>query len=414
MLHHYPHQRLNIALVADWQYQMPMETTIKSIACHNRNFSIYILNPDIPREWFHSTNAHLAPFNSQIFDIKIDPDRLSHQHLSQPHLNLMSNARLLIPDLLPVDRVLFMDCDLIVRRSLLPLFNTDLQNHAVAAVQEADGDNFNAGVMLLNLTKIRQLSNIVQRLLKYGERPDLDNGDETVMNHFFRDDLVKLSAINNMQVGLEKPWEIAVMNQQPGAQAKLNHQRQLLEQLDQAVIVHYLTSVKPWATVSYSRCRQLWWQYHDLTWSAIINNKLIPALQNDTPQLLAWTDTDNLPALAPLIKAMPSTTITLCAAGSVSHYLIELLRYPNFRLFPGILNHSLDQFADHCQAYLDLNAGNKNYQLLQKLVDRGCPIYSFANVQTAQLKPYFNYHVFANQDIPTAVNELDHLTHPQP
>lgn len=399
------YKRINIALVANWDYVMPLETTIKSIAFHNNNFTIFLVNPDIPREWFNHVNRELAPLNGIVKDVKIRTDDLQNQHLSQPQINLMSNARLLLPRLLHCKRVLFMDSDIIVRKSLLGLFNTDLQGHALGAVQEADGERFNAGIMLLNLQKIQQDPQIVDKLLKYGERPDLENGDETVMNHFFFKDHLPLSPIYNMQVGLEKPWEIALAAGKPHAQENLDHQRELLKRLPDAVVVHYLTSVKPWATISYSRCRNLWWQYEKLSWSQVVDHQL-PAKDSLDTSVLIWSDTDNLPQLEILLQKMPETTFILCTPETISTYLQNMIRYPNFRVFPLVRNQFLQRLIKECRVYLDLNAGNKNIDLLQQLIDRYCPVYSFKSVAMPDLIPYSNMHVFQDNQVDEFVHEL--------
>lgn len=81
--------------------------------------------------------------------------------------------RLFLPELLPeLDRVLYLDCDLIVVDSLEPLWNTDLSEHYLAAVTNVFQDDhfyripmlgldspdvyFNSGVMLLNLEAMRR------------------------------------------------------------------------------------------------------------------------------------------------------------------------------------------------------------------------------------------------------------------
>src|SRR4051794_17874626 len=80
--------------------------------------------------------------------------------------------RIFLPDLLPsVDRVLFLDADLLVRKNLDGLWNIDLHGGYVAAVtnvlpQDYEGKlvaagfdtdtYFNAGVMLLDLERMRR------------------------------------------------------------------------------------------------------------------------------------------------------------------------------------------------------------------------------------------------------------------
>lgn len=41
-----------VALAADYQYINQIETTIKSLFYHNDNTKVYVINYDIPQEWF--------------------------------------------------------------------------------------------------------------------------------------------------------------------------------------------------------------------------------------------------------------------------------------------------------------------------------------------------------------------------
>src|SRR5690606_21515161 len=54
------------------------------------------------------------------------------------HITRTSYIRLLLPELLPVDlrKVLYLDCDMIVQHSLLPLWQTPLDSFAFAAVRD--------------------------------------------------------------------------------------------------------------------------------------------------------------------------------------------------------------------------------------------------------------------------------------
>lgn len=404
-MHSTQSSKIIIALLANWDYVTPLETTIKSIAAHNRNCVINIINPDIPREWFSNLNRQLAPLNIEIKDIKISTDILANQHLSQAHLNLMANARLLLPNLIKNSRVLYLDSDIIVQTSLRELFDLDLKGHPLAAAKEIDGDNFNSGVMLLDLNRLRQIPDIVNKLLKYGERPDLENGDETVMNHFFGNDYIELPPIYNLQIGLEKPWEIAKANGSKEASAKLSYQQEIFKLIPKAVIIHYLTSVKPWNLLSYNRCRELWWQYQQLQFSTISSRQFEIAKKSPI-KVLAWSDTDNLPHLEELLKKMPEVTINLLLHGTPSSSLLALMRYPNLRLYPYPLHYYLEKFPQECQVYLDLNVGNKNIELMQQIINRQRPILAFAGVGLDQLSAYPHYHEYQSDQVNQLIRDL--------
>lgn len=79
-----------IALSGDYGYLNQIETTIKSIMAHNRDVKIYVINPDIPHEWFVNLNCYLHQIDSCVIDAKVDPDRLKNMHPSFEHIDSFS------------------------------------------------------------------------------------------------------------------------------------------------------------------------------------------------------------------------------------------------------------------------------------------------------------------------------------
>jgi lipopolysaccharide biosynthesis glycosyltransferase len=81
----------------------------------------------------------------------------------QGHLKLEAYYRLAIPDLIDANRVLYLDCDIIVNSDLSDLFKLDVDDFPLAAVKDPafqpirelgmreGASYFNSGVMLLNL-----------------------------------------------------------------------------------------------------------------------------------------------------------------------------------------------------------------------------------------------------------------------
>lgn len=60
-----------IAMASDVNYLEQLETAIKSIFYHNRNTKIYIINSDIPQEWFNHIRRNLYLTNDSIVDKKL-------------------------------------------------------------------------------------------------------------------------------------------------------------------------------------------------------------------------------------------------------------------------------------------------------------------------------------------------------
>lgn len=124
-------------------------------------------------------------------------------------------ARLLIGDHLPreVDRVLYLDGDILVRGDLQPLWTLDLKGHTAAAVTDlpryefnstlglpADALYFNAGVLLIDLARWRRLD-IGGRTLAFArQHPDrLRWCDQCALNLILHDDWILLDRVWNFQ-----------------------------------------------------------------------------------------------------------------------------------------------------------------------------------------------------------------------
>ena len=97
----------------------------------------------------------------------------------------MSMLRLALTEILTDDRVLWLDIDTIVNKDIGELFETDLEGCYVAAAEEPIRSKrpfvyFNAGVMLMDLAKLRDGK--AKELIDYVNRVELDFPDQDVIN----------------------------------------------------------------------------------------------------------------------------------------------------------------------------------------------------------------------------------------
>jgi len=131
---------ISIVSAADDNYAMPLAVTVRSaIDClaPSQPLNVYILNggltpesqrrleqswrsPDVTVNW-------LEPPVEQIADLK-----------TENHLNLVTYLRLFMPQLLPaeLDRVIFLDADLLVRKDMSELWRTELGDAPIAAIND--------------------------------------------------------------------------------------------------------------------------------------------------------------------------------------------------------------------------------------------------------------------------------------
>ncbi|MBO4127287.1 glycosyltransferase family 8 protein [Streptococcus suis] len=277
------HLPLTIVLAADYAYAPYLETTLKSLHVHHDGLKIYLINKDFPSQWFDVINRQLSQKSSLIVDKKIDVVDLSGFQ-TWGHINEATFYRYYIPRLIPEERVIYLDSDLVVTGSLLSFWELDLKGKGLAAVpdfivaQLQKRINFNAGVMLIDNQKWRE-KQIWEQAIALHRNPEVTIGpdaDQEVLNNLFYKDWLVLDEGYNFQTAYM--WRQGCWPSSP------------------PLLIHYTTSCKPWnPCVGHWSYRwkgflkgqfgfiealtnkagfpkaivQPWHEYHELSWESI-------------------------------------------------------------------------------------------------------------------------------------------------
>ncbi|TWT72735.1 General stress protein A [Posidoniimonas polymericola] len=173
----------------------------------------------------------------------------------------MTYARLLTPDYVPADRAIYLDSDTLVRADINTLFQHDMAGRPVAAVRDyaavrlslrsqverdyfndaTDGrgvdDYFNAGVLLLDLARLRREGQLQRSLELVASSRKLRFADQCALN----------LAIRGQYTPLAERWNTNVahqgMTRDPLAPASLRQRVQAA--FDAPAVLHYV-GPKPW------------------------------------------------------------------------------------------------------------------------------------------------------------------------
>lgn len=142
------------------------------------------------RYYFHLFHSNLEPWQIKAFQRLVTPRFTISIRQLQAEDNKFSHLpncgrhgqpalmRLYLPNLLPeIDKVIYLDGDIIVTKDLVELYNTPLGDNLLAAVKEPEGPNpvkyhenipsnsyFNTGVMVLDLARMRD-ENLIQQFI---------------------------------------------------------------------------------------------------------------------------------------------------------------------------------------------------------------------------------------------------------
>ena len=200
---------LRIAFSCDQNYVHFLATTIASIlknADINDNFEFYVIEDSIKDEDKLKIEAlsTLKEFSiTYISAAKLIED---FTFVIPPHFHFSKAAyfRLFLADILPdINKIIYLDIDIIVLSSLASLYNINIENEYFAACPqfhtvEGEINNilrlslfekkyFNSGVLLLNLEKWRK-DNISQKLIStmHTIKDKIFWVDQDVMNYYFK------------------------------------------------------------------------------------------------------------------------------------------------------------------------------------------------------------------------------------
>jgi lipopolysaccharide biosynthesis glycosyltransferase len=272
---------IHVVLAADGNYAMPLAVAMCSAAANcdrKRRLMFSVIQSGIERDLRAKIESSLE--QTGFPDVRIDwlkaqTGRFADFKITHHYMTAMIYARLLIPELLPVEveKALYLDCDLVVLDDLGELWDTDLGQKSLFAVRDLiafvsapaglvnyrelgihpEAKYFNSGVLLMNLKKWREYgtSEQVFRYLRT-HREIIQMVDQEALNAVLFDDWGELDFRWNWQI----PWR----NYRLG-KCKMPW----VPESDRKSIVHFTTAEKPWLPGCDYEERKYFFEYLDRT-----------------------------------------------------------------------------------------------------------------------------------------------------
>lgn len=207
-------KNINVCFICDKKYSMPTSVAIQSLVMNSNKktkYNVYVVGVDLD-EQISNIFQKLKSGHVNIFVMNINN---KYESISADH-GYVSKAGLLKFDLPNIfsnlDKILYLDCDMLILKDLKELYSIDLKNKYAAVVKDMAGtleeghakrlkhkDYFNSGMMLLNLKKMRE-DNLSEKLLDYKLHKDIKHFmDQDSLNYVFKENVIYVSPIyNNM------------------------------------------------------------------------------------------------------------------------------------------------------------------------------------------------------------------------
>lgn len=237
---------------------------------------------------FNNSNIEINYINMN--NVNMNLERFMDRRENYNYISIETYYRFFIPELFPnYDKIIYLDADIIVLEDISKLYNIDIENYLAGVTKDINinltrikkwniskginidyyfekilnkktKDYFNAGILLLNLKKIRE-DNIVEKLWQFTEeKSPLEFQDQDVLNAVFENKVKYIDLRWNLSKDVK--W---ILREHTDDKVKA----EIEEVSKNPFIVHYLGANKPWEynNIYYYDFYFLddWWKYYRKT-----------------------------------------------------------------------------------------------------------------------------------------------------
>lgn len=214
---------MNIVLASDDNYVPLLTISIVSFLENNCNefdeINVFILNDGISKQNIEKISNILYKYNCNIDFIKTkNIEHLNSKIVSLERDNIASfttYSRLFIGSLIPdtIDKIIYLDCDILVVDSVKQLWDEDISDYYCAGVLDccnttiqkmlgiSEEDNYiNAGMLYVNLKKWRE-DNVEDKFIEFimNNQNRYYQHDQGIINNTFKDNIKIISPKYNLQ-----------------------------------------------------------------------------------------------------------------------------------------------------------------------------------------------------------------------
>lgn len=253
---------IHLVLASDNNYAQHLGVTMVSILENNHlksNIVFHILENNLNQENKEKLKIIKDKYNCQLFFYNIQEQEIEN-FPDMGYVGKTAYLRLFIPRILPkeINRVLYLDCDLIVLNDLQNLYQLELQGKSLAAIKDVKSEDilriffypgikkyFNSGVILIDVNAWRE-KNITKKAIDFIKKyqKQITSSDQDVLNCLFINDWLEIDKIYNLDLKHER------INKLPSKDT---------------VIFHYSDRIKPWSYLYTGKNKKYYFKYLSLT-----------------------------------------------------------------------------------------------------------------------------------------------------
>jgi lipopolysaccharide biosynthesis glycosyltransferase len=214
---HFAKNEIPVFFSTDDNYVPYLDVAIASLidnASKDYEYRIVVLNTGILPENIEKVKMNERPgFSIDFIDISVPLENIKKYFKNVYHFSIATYYRLFIASLFPeYDKIVYIDCDLVVLGDISELYRTELGDNIIAAVPDQNIKNvpafrryienaisvdpnkyINAGVLVMNLEAFRSYEieqQLITLITKYNF--DLVDPDQAYINYLCRDKMLYL------------------------------------------------------------------------------------------------------------------------------------------------------------------------------------------------------------------------------
>lgn len=274
-------QAIPIVLAANQNYVPILYTCAQSIVDHtsdDNNYEIYIFHTDITAESQHTLQKNLTRSNVHITFVNVSKNVAGYVLQAKAYITTETYYRFLILDILNgYSKVIYLDCDMIIRRDVAELYHIDIGTNLIAAALDAENAGecsiansdlkeyfqetlalqdaytyFQAGVLIFNVTEMNKVTS-VEKLLEMSDTGSYRFSDQDILNIICKGRVAYLDMAWNLLFDCKHfRWHNVI------SYAPSYIQNAYEEARKDPYIIHYAGSEKPWLYPEADLASEFW------------------------------------------------------------------------------------------------------------------------------------------------------------
>lgn len=251
----------NILVAFDDNYIEQAIVMLRSVFFNNKGkFKIYLLYSNLSSQNLKKISDFIKKSQHKFCPISVDQS-IFEKAPKRNHTSIETYFRILAFEILDkdVDRIVYLDPDMIITDSLDYLYKIDMENYSIAGVPDYGINNIyigdkiclglskkdkyiNAGLLVMNIKRIREncsTNEIFKYFDKNNERFHLQ--DQDFINAYFKDEILYLPEKFNYDVWYKTFWELL-----------FEPIKRKIGILQKPAVIHYMGGeYKPWSNEGY-------------------------------------------------------------------------------------------------------------------------------------------------------------------